>query len=180
MILFERYRDTPSDINEHIQYMRDLCIELDAKVVVELGVRRGVSTVGFLSAMEHTGGVVWSCDIIPPFVDDEVADHGQWEFMWGDDLELADEAPDCDVLFIDTSHQYIHTLAELCVYAPKARRVVLLHDTQLERPDGAAEWPPFPVRHAALEYVAANPEWEWSEFTHNNGLGVMTRKRTDA
>lgn len=179
MNLFEQYRDTPSDINEHLQYLRDVCIELDAKVVIELGVRRGISTAAFLAAMEHTGGVVWSCDVIPPFVDDEISNHNQWEFMWGDDLELAGEAPECDVVFIDTSHHYIHTLSELALYAPKARHLVLLHDTQLERPDGATEWPPFPVRHAALEYVAKYPEWEWSEYVHNNGLGVMTRRGTD-
>lgn len=179
MNLYPTVRDTPSDINEHLEFMRDLCVELDAKVVVELGVRTGVSTVAFLSAMEHTGGVVWSCDINRAFVHDEIADHPQWEFMWGDDLELADEAPECDVLFIDTSHHYIHTLAELAVYAPKTRHVILLHDTQLEHPYDAPEWPPFPVRHAALEYVAANPEWDWFEYEHNNGLGVLTRKATD-
>lgn len=176
MRLYETYRTQPSDINEHLPYMRDLCVELDAKVVVELGVRRGVSTTAFLSAMEHTGGVVWSCDISPPSVHDEIADHPQWEFVWGDDIELADEAPDCDVLFIDTSHHYTHTAAELAVYGPKAGMAILLHDTQLERPHAAPVWPPFPVRHAALEYVAANPQWEWVEFTNNNGLGVLTRR----
>lgn len=174
--LFRAQTAAGSDISEHLGYMHDLCLDIDAKTVVELGVRAGASTTAFLAAMEHTGGTVWSCDIVRAFVPDEIADHPQWQFMWGDDLELAAEAPDCDVLFIDTSHHYIHTLAELEAYAPKTRHVVLLHDTQLERPHGAPAWPPYPVRHAALEYVAANPEWDWSEFTHNNGLGVMTRK----
>lgn len=176
MNLYARYRDTPSDVNEHLEYMRNLCIDMDAKVVVELGVRSGVSTTAFLSAMEHTGGTVWSCDINRAFVDDEIADHPQWEFMWGDDLDLVDEAPECDVLFIDTSHYYVHTLAELAAYAPKVRHTILLHDTQLEQPAGAPEWPPFPVRKAALDFQASEPGWEWSEFTHNNGLGVLTRK----
>ena len=176
MILYAAYRDQPSDISEHLQYMRDLCVELDAKVVVELGVRGGVSTAAFLDAMEHTGGMVWSCDIAPPQVHDVIAEHGQWEFMWGDDLELADEAPECDVLLIDTSHHYEHTVAELAAYAPKVRRVILLHDTQLERPAGAPVEPRFPVRQAALEFHTGNPGWDWYEFEHNNGLGVLTRR----
>lgn len=163
------------DINEHLEYMHDLCVFLDAKVVVELGVRSGVSTVAFLAAMEQTGGTVWSCDINPARVCDAIADHPQWDFKWGDDIVLAADAPQCDVLFIDTSHHYEHTKAELAAYAPKVRHLILLHDTQLEWPDGALRIPPFPVRVAALEYVDTHPEWEWSEFTHNNGLGVLRR-----
>jgi cephalosporin hydroxylase len=173
--LFERYRDTPSDISGHLQYMHDLCIELEATQVVELGVRTGVSTAAFLTAMETNGGVVWSADINPPRVDPEIADHPCWQFVWGDDLELVDEAPEADIVFIDTSHAYGHTLLELDAYAPKARKVILLHDTQLEQPEGLLDQPPFPVRKACLEWLDRNPGWAWEEFTHCFGLGVMRR-----
>ncbi len=174
--LYPTYRDTPSDIHEHLEFMRDLCVELDAQVVVELGVRFGVSTAAFLDAMEATGGMLWSCDIARPFVADEIADHDHWMFVWGNDLELVDEAPECDVLFIDTSHHYQHTVAELEGYAPKTAKAILLHDTQLAHPAGAPAWPEYPVRRAALEYVTAHREWDWTEFENNNGLGVMTRR----
>lgn len=173
--LFERYRDTPSDISGHLQYMHDLCVELEATQVVELGVRTGVSTAAFLAAVETNGGRVWSADINPPRVDPEIADHPCWTFVWGDDLELVDEAPDADVVLIDTSHAYRQTLAELDAYAPKAKKVILLHDTQLEQPEGLTDQPPFPVRKACLEWLDRNPGWEWSEFTHCYGLGVMRR-----
>ncbi len=173
--LFERYRDTPSDISGHLQFMHDLCIELEATTVVELGTRSGISTAAFLAAMEQTGGVVWSADINQAHVDPLIRDHPCWEFLWGDDLELVDEAPEADVVLIDTSHAYAHTLLELDAYSPKARHVILLHDTQLEQPEGVGPQPPFPVRKACLEWLEANPGWEWSEFTHCYGLGVMRR-----
>lgn len=173
--LFERYIVTPSDINEHLRYLHDLCIELEATTVVELGVRTGVSTAAFLAAMETTGGVVWSADINQPRVNPEIADHPLWEFCWGDDLELVDDAPDADVLFVDTSHAYAHTLLELDAYAPKARRVILLHDTQLRQPAGVGPQPDYPVRKAALEWLEANPGWSWEEFENCNGLGIMRR-----
>lgn len=173
--LFDRYRDTPSDISGHLQYMHDLCVELEATQVVELGVRTGVSTAAFLAAMETNGGRVWSADINPPRVDPLIVDHPCWVFVWGDDMELVDEAPDADIVFIDTSHAYQHTLDELDAYSRLARKAILLHDTQLEQPEGLTGQPPFPVRRACLEWLDRNPGWEWSEFTHCYGLGVMRR-----
>lgn len=173
--LFHFYKINPSDINQHLQFMHDVCIEVDARQVVELGVRSGLSTVAFLAAMEQTDGYVWSCDIDQPRVSDEVTNHPRWEFVWGDDMEMVDDAPECDVLFIDTSHAYLHTLAELNAYSAKAAKVILLHDTQLQAPDSCGPQPPFPVRTACLEWLEENPGWSWSEFENCFGLGVMRR-----
>jgi predicted O-methyltransferase YrrM len=173
--LYESYVANPSDINEHLTFIHDLVIELNAQQVVELGVRSGVSTAAFLAALEETGGRLWSCDIAHHNAPVIIADHPQWEFHIGDDLQLAAESPLCDVLFIDTSHAYKQTVDELNAYAGKAR-VVLLHDTTLEQPGGVGEQPPFPVRQACLDWLEAHPGWDWHEFTHNNGLGVMRRK----
>lgn len=173
--LYRHMCHTASDINEHLEFMHDLCVSENAQQVVELGVRTGVSTVAFLHAMDITGGHVWSCDIQPPQVPAEVSQHPRWTCAVGDDLWLAGEAPECDVLFIDTSHAYQHTLDELNAYSAKARKVILLHDTQLEHPDGVTG-PPFPVRTAVFDWHATNRGWAWMEFTHNHGLGVLTRR----
>lgn len=170
--LFRQCCDTNSDINGHLRYMHDVCIEIDAKIVIELGVRTGLSTVAFLHAMDQTGGHVWSVDIDRHSAPDEVALHDRWVFTHADDLTV-DPVP-CDVLFIDTSHHYGHTLAELDRFARYAR-VVLLHDTALEHPAGAPPEPRYPVRQACLDWLAANPGWEWEEFEHCYGLGVMRR-----
>lgn len=151
---YDMRRWMPSDIVQHLPRLYDEAARGDT-VVVELGVRSGNSTAAFLAAVERHGGHVWSVDVDRPRV--PWHGHPQWTFTLGDDIAVADRLPDCDVLFIDTSHHYGHTLAELDVYVPKVRAggVVLLHDVELERPDGAPpDDPAFPVRAAVDDYVA--------------------------
>lgn len=148
---------TPSDIFVHLPFLHRSASAGDVKVI-ELGVRGGNSTAAFLAAVEKHGGHVWSVDIAPPDV--PWGPHPQWTFIHGDDLRVADELPDgVDVVFIDTSHHYAQTLAELETYVPKLRPggVVLLHDVELERPEGSLMVdPPFPVRVAVDEFCAGH------------------------
>ena len=81
-----------------------------------------------------------------------------------------------DLLFIDTSHQYRHTLDELTVYGPRVKPggVILLHDTDLEVAPGSVsdEDKNFPVRRAVVEWcdkVGLVPSFR--EGWH--GLGVI-------
>lgn len=161
-----------SDIAQHLPRLHQEASRPDC-VVIELGVRSGNSTVAFLAAVEAFGGIVHSVDINQPGI--PWWHHPQWFFHQGDDLNLAGELPDCDVLFIDTSHWYEHTRRELDVFVPKVRPggVVLLHDTELESPAGAPSGdPPFPVRAAVDGYVTEhglNVEY----VTGCYGLGVI-------
>ena len=52
---YERLCATPSDIYEHLPTFVQLVLDRDAKVVVELGTRTGVSTVAWLYALGGTG-----------------------------------------------------------------------------------------------------------------------------
>jgi predicted O-methyltransferase YrrM len=162
----------PSDIVQHLPRLHEEASIGDA-VVVELGVRSGNSTAAFLAAVDEHGGHVYSVDCCRPQV--SWFGHPQWTFRLGDDMTLVDDAPDCDVLFIDTSHHYRHTLAELEAFVPKVRPggVVLMHDTELETPEGAPDGdPPFPVRTAVEEYCTAHgltPEFVSGCY----GLGVI-------
>jgi predicted O-methyltransferase YrrM len=162
-----------SDIKQHLPQLHAEASIGDAHVI-ELGVRSGNSTSAFLAGVEEHGGHLWSVDIARPSL--PWLNHPQWTLRVGDDLLLADELPDdVDVVFIDTSHHYLQTCAELALYVPKVKPggVVLLHDVELERPDGAVVTdPPFPVRVAVDEYCAANgltPEY----VTGCYGLGVI-------
>lgn len=163
----------PSDIFAHLHRLHLEADRPDVRVI-ELGVRSGNSTAAFLLAAERNDGHVWSVDIAgppPAFIG-----HPNWTFKQGDDLWLAAYLPDdVDVVFIDTSHHYDQTVAELELYVPKVRPggVVLLHDTELLHPDGHPPTDPdFPVRVAVEEYVAEHglPV----EFVPGcNGLGVI-------
>lgn len=170
---YEALCRTPSDIYLHLPRLHALVLELGAGHVIELGTRSGVSTVAFLDALEHTGGRLTSIDLDPP----PALESERWTFIRGDDLDpriVADLDP-ADIVFIDTSHLYEHTIAELNVYRwlvrPGGR--IVCHDTQLEHPIGAPSRPRFPVRTAIEEFVAAE-QLEWFEHTDCFGLGVIT------
>jgi len=173
-----RYREacnTPSDINEHLPTFVDLCQELNAQNVVELGTRGGVSTIGWLYGLKWTGGHCWSVDIDP--APDLEMKH--WTFIQGDDLDPAvfQQLPTADIVFIDTTHAFEDTLAELNVYRWKVRPggKIVLHDTELERPFdfiSRLPQPAFPVR-CAVEEFCADEDLEWTNYANNNGLGVI-------
>lgn len=155
-----------SDISLHLPFLYD---SAQGATVIELGVRTGNSTAAFLAA----GAEVWSVDTGEPQVPGEWRGNPRWHFLLGDDLHPSVRAAlpaRCDVLFIDTSHTYEHTLAELRAYAPRAR-LVLLHDTQWA---GGIDigTPTGPVARALDDYcVEAGLRWENRAGSY--GLGVI-------
>lgn len=177
MTLPQMYADRllePSDIQGHLARFVSMVERLDAKHVIELGTRTGVSTVAWLYALEHTGGRLTSIDIDaqPP-----IGEWPHWTFIQGDDLDprITSELDPADIVFIDTSHLYEHTRSELAVYRHlvKPGGLMVLHDTQLVRPEGAPAFPRFPVRKAITEFVA-DQRLEWLEHTDSWGLAVIT------
>lgn len=137
--------------------------------IIELGVRSGNSTCAFLAGLEHSGGELWSVDTDPPQVPDEWHLLESWHVLVADDrsAEARGFCPaGADVLFIDTSHYYEHTLAELRLYVPKVRPggVILLHDTDPQ------EWPD--VSRALRDYCA-EVALEWYDHPFWHGLGVI-------
>ncbi len=164
----------PSDINEHLPLFVDLCKELGAQKVIELGTRGGPSTIAWLYGLKWTGGRCWSAP------GPQLLHLRHWSFVQGDDLdpEVIKQLPDeADIVFIDTTHAYEDTLAELNVYLYKVRpggRIVL-HDTQLERPfefvTGRPQ-PRFPVARAVEEFCQEN-DFAWANHGPWPGLGVI-------
>lgn len=121
-----------------------------------------------LPAGTRLGGL-WSVDVAEPEVPPEWRDLPFWHLLVADDRsgEAVAFCPDqADVLFIDTSHERDHTLAELRLYGPKVRPggVILLHDTD------RAEWPGV---GAALDEWCAETGLEWYDHPFHHGLGVV-------
>lgn len=170
---FQRLINTPTDIQAHLPRFVSMCINLNAQHVIELGTRTGVSTLAWLYGLEQTGGRLTSVDIDPA---PQIGSYGHWEFIQGDDCspEVFGRLAPADIILIDTSHLYDHTVRELHLYRhlvkPGGRLV--LHDTQLERPEGAPARPRFPVRVAIEEFCAAEG-YEWHEYPDSWGLGVI-------
>ena len=162
-----------SDIHEHLPFLYRLASTV--KHITELGTRRGHSTLAFLRAaperlvsydlerseqIEHLERVAEAAAI-------------QYEFRQEDVLTAALE--ETDLLFIDTWHVEEQMRQELSRHAPRARRYLVLHDTETYGERGETEghrgiWP------AVAEYMRVHPEWSLLQhFPGNNGLTVFVR-----
>lgn len=166
-----------SDIQEQMPLLRYAARRYTRPVIAELGTRTGESTSALLAGAAASAGHVWSVDMGPST--GEWADTGMWSFLSADDMsdEAAGFIPDeLDILFIDTSHRYEHTLAELRLYGPRVKPggTILMHDVELTigqmvayGEPGAhedAHGPEYPVA-AALDAYCAETGMDWSRQT---------------
>lgn len=171
-----RYRELcemPSDVYLYLPLFVELVGALKAQHVIELGTRTGVSTVAFLYGLEGTGGRLTSVDIDPA---PEIGEHDHWTFVQGDDCdpEVFSALEPADIVFIDTSHTYEHTLRELGLYRwlVKPGGVMLLHDTEVEWPEGAGLGEPFPVMRAVSEFCERE-RLQWANRKECWGLAIV-------
>lgn len=171
--LYAERCETPSDIYLHLPRFVAMVEELNAQHVIELGTRSGVSTIAWLHALERTGGRLTSIDIDPR---PSIGEWPHWTFIQGDDEDpdVVGQLDVADIVFIDTSHLYEHTLRELNLYRWLVRPggLLVLHDTMLEQPEGAPPRPRFPVRTAVEEFCRAE-NFGWINVPDCWGLGVI-------
>ena len=184
--LAQEYRsrlERDSDIRDHLAYMHRRVIGWRFPRVLELGTRSGNSTSAFLAALElsRTGGCLWSVDIADPDVPAWWRELPCWRFLKADDMSeqaLAFGPPAVHVLFIDTSHEYSHTLAELRAYVPRVAPggVVLMHDTEYAYAGGKHARDADPHESdvgRALDAYCAETGLKWENRPGCYGLGVM-------
>lgn len=118
---------------ECIDLMYEIPVIIRAKYILELGVGGyGISTTVFLKALEQTGGYLTSVDIdqnlkvenFPNF------DRTKWSYINADDCSVKVVGA-FDIVYIDTSHQYMHTKLELYKFVPILRKggYLFVHDT---------------------------------------------------
>lgn len=158
----------PTDIHEHLSTLYMLTVEFNLKKILELGTRTGESTVALLEAAKKIGGNVTSIDI------DSCLDAKKlvtsvhledcWNFIQGDDLAVKWDG-EIDHLFIDTSHTYEQTIAELTKFVPfvKPGGIVTLHDI-ISCPE---------VLSAINDYLRDKKNIKFYKFFNNNGLGIL-------
>lgn len=138
----QRRARTPTDISDHLERLFVEALEADPDTIVELGVRGGESTFAFERAARLTDASLVSVDVEPTTYD---ADYDRWQFVEADDVEFGERFPEwctdagvdpaVDVLFVDTSHRYEHTVAEMDAWFPNlsSEAVVIFHDTNMQR-----------------------------------------------
>ena len=116
------------DMYPHFPTLTRYARECD--VIVEWGVRGGVSTWALLDGLKPTG-TLWSVDIMECLVPRRVSEDPRWRFLLGDDLDPDIQAQlptSCDLVFIDTSHEYEQTVGELAYAASLQPRRIVMHD----------------------------------------------------
>ena len=182
--MYQKHKSTKSDINEHLETLRVLSAD---KSVVEIGVREVVSTWAFLMGGPKSlrSFDLYRSNNVSKAEDAAAKANIDFRFTTGSSLEA--DIPDCDLLFIDTWHNYHHLKLELNRLHRVARERIVLHDTvtfahrsevstngrkplDIEAPNDLGLW------DALEEFLAEHPEWEIeSHYKNNNGLTVLVR-----
>jgi hypothetical protein len=168
--LYARTAGTPSDINEHLPTLARLAT---GKRVVEMGVRGGASTVGFIHGRPAS---LLSYDLLPTPSEAQLRDFAsasavKWEFRIGDSRQV--DPGEHDVLFIDTYHVAAQLRAELANLVPKTLECIVLHDTVTFGERGEDGSPGLLV--AVMELIGTG-QWRVAEdFRNCNGLMVLRR-----
>lgn len=140
----------PSAINDHLVGLFTESLSVRPQLIVELGVRRGDSTKILEQVAVLFDTKLISVDILESLY---ISPYENRIFVQKDDIEFAKEfhtfceslnmEPLIDVLFIDTSHLYEHTVDEIKSWFPflSERAKVFFHDTNLRhrysRKDGS-------------------------------------------
>jgi len=156
-----------TDIHEHLPTLA--AISEECSHITEMGVRDGVSTWAFMEGLQKTHGKLVSIDLnYPPepnlkVIQEVCKEIGvDFEFKQGDSRKINIEPT--DMLFIDTEHTYEHLMAELDKQEVKAKKYIVLHDTESVK----SMWPA----------VGKLITWGWkikAHYPNNNGLTILER-----
>ena len=185
---FEEKKNIISDINEHLETFKKYSEECDT--IIEMGVRGIVSTWAFMIGKPKK---MISIDIIHPSEFggniEEVyrlakENNIEYEFRLADTLTCNIE--NCDLLFIDTWHDYLQLKKELHRHHNRVKKYIIFHDTvsfgfKNENPyenynEEQEHNLPKGLNPAINEFCLANPNWYIHErFANNNGITILKR-----
>lgn len=184
--LYDKYHRQPSAISEHMPTLRRLASGCDT--VCEFGVKRGMSTTALLLGC---AGKVYSWDVVetPQARQLEKLAGERWVYTVADSKTA--NVPECDLLFIDSLHNYEQVKAEL-LHADKVRRYLVFHDVTTFGEIGAdgetGRWTWEPVVHESVpaghwgvrpaidEFMVEHWDWRIAE-RHVNSHGLLVLQR---
>lgn len=154
---FKKSVTVKSEINEHVQKLSDLSRDQD--VVVEFGTGNGISTAGLVYGKPKRLITVDLNEATQVHsMSQKIKEYGvDLSIVRGNTLEI--DIPECDVLFIDTTHTGEHVFKELERHGRKVRRRIAFHDTELYGHRGADNKSPG-LLGGILGFLKANREWQ--------------------
>lgn len=181
---------TPSDINEHLETLKKYTQECD--IVIEMGVRSIVSTWAFLAGNPKK---LVSLDLYNPShfganlqeVYDAAVDAGI-DFTFVEQDSLTYDIESCDLLFLDTWHDFLQLKKELTRHHSNVKKYIILHDTvsfsyqdeksadEMGQANEKETNLPKGLVPAIDEFLYHNKNWiMWEKKPNNNGLTVLKR-----
>jgi cephalosporin hydroxylase len=161
-----------SDYKKEGKILYDTILELNAKIIVDLGIRGGCSTRVCLLGAKETNGEVYSCDIIFPekSLKDFIEKYGlkkYWHLHIGDDIEFASQIDKkIDILLLDSNHETQHVIAQLVCYPEKVSPLgrIFIHDSKYQS-----------VEDAINAFMLNNNKW--IKIEHDTTLGYAEFRR---
>jgi hypothetical protein len=193
VLILKKYLElskTPSDINEHLETLKKYAEECDT--VIEMGVRSIVSTWAFLAGNPKK---IISLDLYNPsrFGGNlqEVYDASslaEIDFTFVEHDSLTYDIDSCDLLFLDTWHDFLQLKKELTRHHSKVNKYIIFHDTvsfAFQDEYSAEEMGAFNKNETNLpkglwpaieEFLYHNKDWViWEKKPNNNGLTVLKK-----
>ena len=131
-----------SDISDHLSFLFSTCLAKRPNTILELGTRGGESTRAFQAycRIHSKRGISIDLDPAPSWLNSEFWTHFQNDdLVIGQQLHSKGQWPDfsklepLDLIFLDSSHEYEHTLNEIKLFWPLLQHggIFLFHDTNL-------------------------------------------------
>jgi predicted O-methyltransferase YrrM len=125
------------DLSDHLETLYAQTYQMSPKVIVELGVSSGQSSKTFDRVTRELGSIIFGCDL-DSTIGFSYNDICNGNFIQMDDIQFSrlyasNVGRPIDVLFIDTSHLYDHTVKEIAHWFPLLadKALVMFHDTNL-------------------------------------------------
>lgn len=167
-------------------------IKIEPQIIVELGIKRGISTLAFSKVAEIFNSLLIgvdkndcrkSCNLDGwQFIQSKSIDFGKVFNRW---CRVHGIQPKIDILFIDTSHLYENTKEELSIWIPLMNNSckIFLHDTNPTIEKNKKE---YGVKQALEEFLNykfdSNKEfcitvnnWIFRHIPQYGGLAILSR-----
>jgi len=177
------------DSDKHLLTLFSIALSIDAKSILELGVRGGATSLPFLMAAGLTNGFVESVDLNPTSFSCPEEYLDKWKFYQANALDILKEKTESktkyDLIYVDDWHSYDHVKAELEYIDQLVRpgSIIILHDLMygntcpyyhVDLTLCSPQWANGGPYRAVAEL---NPNfWEFSTIPSNNGLTILRKK----
>lgn len=179
------------DSDRHLLSLYSLALSSHSRSVLELGVRKGTTTLPLLMSVKENSGRLDSVDINDTeFVcPDDLKQY--WNFHKSDAIKFLEDAvirgEKFDFIYLDDFHSYQHVKRELELIDQlvSPRGIILIHDLMygstepfyhcdLTKNGSGEQWSEGGPYRAVAEL---NPQfWEFSTLPFNNGLTLLRKK----